>query len=143
MRIFLIGLSEGLARSLARYVSNDPRVALIGVVPSLALAGIMLPVAQSALVLVDWAALGAPPRDRLQALRLGRPGLRIVCVADEAEGYSAAASMAGADAVISLDRFAGELDFLLRMFFAGRFPISGGQSEQRHAAAHGQDGPSQ
>lgn len=38
MRLFLVGLSDGFARSLARYVSSDPRVALTGVAPSLAIA---------------------------------------------------------------------------------------------------------
>ncbi len=51
----------------------------------------------------------------------GFAGLRIVCVVDEAEPYLAAAVRAGADAVISKDGFAGELDFLLRIFFPERF----------------------
>lgn len=126
MRIFLIGLSEGLARSVARYVRSDPRIVLAGVAPSIALAGIMLPSGDSTLALVDWAALGGSAGDGFLALRQGRPGLRIACVADEAESYHSAAAQAGADAVISLDRFAGELDFLLRMFFAERFPTQGG-----------------
>jgi hypothetical protein len=120
VNIFLIGISEGLARSLARYVHSDSGVALTGVAPSLALAEIMLPDTPTAVALVDWSALGGSPRDSLRALRLGCPGLRIICVASEADAYSVAAAEAGADAVISLDRFAGELDFLLRMFFPGR-----------------------
>lgn len=143
VNIFLIGFSEGLARSLARYVHSDSSVALTGVAPSLALAEIMLPDTPAAVALVDWSALGVATTDSLRALRLGLPGLRIVCVASEADAYSAAAAQAGAEAVISLDRFAGELDFLLRLFFPGRFPTPGGQPERRYAATHGQDGPIQ
>lgn len=127
MRIFLVGLSEGFARSVARYVNGDPRVALTGVAPSLALAGIMLPVTQTALALIDWAALGASPTDSLQTLRLGRPGLRIVCVVSEAEAYSAESARVGADAVISKDEFAEELEALLQGYFGERGALCGGR----------------
>ena len=132
MRIFLIGVGEGLARSLARYLSSDPGVELSGVAPSLALAEIVLPAHGTSLALVDWSALGASPKDGLQALRRGRPELRIVCIASEPEAYSAAAAVAGADAVIARERFAIELEFLLRIFFPGRFP-AGAFEESRHA----------
>jgi DNA-binding NarL/FixJ family response regulator len=125
MRIFLIGLGEGLARSLARYLRSNPDVALTGVAPSLALAELMLPATRSALVLVDWAALGASPREGVRALRRDRPGLRIVCVVSESEAYGAVALEVGADAVIVLDRLAMELELLLRSFFPERIPAGG------------------
>jgi hypothetical protein len=114
MRIFLIGLSEGFARSLARYVRGDPRLVLAGVAPSIALADIMLSAVPAALALVDWAALGASPRDSLRVLRQGRSGLRIICVVDDHAAYRAVALAAGADAVTSADRLGEELDVLLR-----------------------------
>jgi DNA-binding NarL/FixJ family response regulator len=123
VRLFLVGLSEGFARSVARYVGGDPRIALTGVAPSLALAGMMLSATGSELALLDWSALGGSPRDSVQALRLGCPGLRIVCVANEAEAYRAAASQAGIDAVIPKDDLAGELESLLRGFFPERFRV--------------------
>lgn len=125
VRIFLVGLSEGFARSVARYVSSDARVALTGVAPSLALGLLLLHTARPDLAILDWPTLGGSPRDAVQALRLSRPGLRIVCVADEAEPYCAAAAHAGADAVISKDGFAGELESLLGSFFPERFRASG------------------
>ena len=126
MRIFLIGLSEGFARSLARFVGGDPRVALAGVAPTVALAGLMLPVTKPHLALIDWAALNALPRDALPLLRLARPGLRIVCVVNESEPYRNAAAQAGADAVISKAGFAAELESLLHGFLPGRFGACGG-----------------
>ena len=119
--LLLIGLSEDLARSLARYVSGDPRVALIGVAPSLALASMLAPRTQPDLALLDWATLSGSPPDAIRALRRNFPGLRIICVVNEAEPYVAPAARAGADAVVSKDRFAGELDYLLRLFFPERF----------------------
>jgi DNA-binding NarL/FixJ family response regulator len=129
VHLFLVGLSEGFARSLARYVSGDPRVALTGVAPSLALAGMLLPATQPDLALLDWSALGGSPGNAVQALRLARPGLRIVCVANEAEPYRAAAAQAGADAVISKNGFSEELELLLRAFFPERFGASAGRNE--------------
>ena len=128
MGLFLVGLSEGFARSLARYVSGDPRVALTGVAPSLALASMLLPKTQSDVVLLDWSALAGAANDTVRALRLSRPGLRVVCVAGEVDPYRDAAGQAGADAVISKDGFAAELESLLRGFFPDRFDISGGQN---------------
>ena len=125
MRIFLIGLSEGFARSVARYVSSDPHVALTGVVPSFALGLLLMQTARPDLAILDWPTLGGSPRDTVQALRLSRPDLRSVCVANEAELYCAAAAHAGADAVISKDGFAGGLESLLRNFFPERFGASG------------------
>ncbi len=129
VRLFLIGLSEGFVRSLARYISSDPRVALIGVAPSLALAGMLLPATQPDLALLDWSALGGSPGNAVQALRLARPGLRIVCIASEAEPYRAAAAQAGADAVISKSGFSVELELLLHDFFPERFATSGGRDD--------------
>jgi DNA-binding NarL/FixJ family response regulator len=126
---FLVGLSEDFARSLARYVGSDPRIALIGVAPSLALAGMLLPITRPDVALLDWAALNGAARGTVQALQLGRPSLRIVCVANEAEPYRAAASQAGADAVISKNRFAEELESLLRDFFPVRFGAPGDRNE--------------
>lgn len=130
MRIFLIGLGEGLARSVARYLSSDRGVALAGVAPSIALAELMLPGTRPTLALVDWSALGASPRHSLQALRRTTPRLRIVCVASEPEAYSSVAAVAGADAVIAYERFATEFEFLLRIFCPGR--VSAGGFEESH-----------
>ena len=74
LSLFLVGLSEGIARSLARYVSGDPRVALANVAPSLELAGMLLPITQPDVVLLDWAVLNGSPADALRLLRAGRPG---------------------------------------------------------------------
>lgn len=129
MRIFLVGLSEGFARSLARYVGGDPRLALAGVAPTLALAGLMLPATLPYLALIDWAALEALPRDALQLLRLACPGLRIVCVVNETEPYRDAAAQLGADAVISMDALAEELEPLLGSYFPDRFATNGANNE--------------
>ena len=129
MRVFLIGLSESLARSLARFVSGDRRVELTGVVPSLALASALLPTARPDLALLDWSALDGSPRDAVHMLRADRPGMRIACVASEGEPYRDAAVHAGADTVISKDRFAEELECLLRGFFPEPFAEIGGQNE--------------
>lgn len=129
MRLFLVGLSEGFSRSLVRYVSGDARLALTGVAPNLALAAMLLPQTQPTIALLDWAALNGSAPDAVRALRRGRPGLRLVCVVTEPDAYRAAAARAGADAVISKDRFAEELEPLLRSFFSGRFGASGGQYE--------------
>lgn len=125
MRIFLIGFDEGFARSLTRYVSSVNSVALVGAAPSLALAGIMLPNTRAALALVDWSVLGAFPRERFQALRFCHPGLRIVCVADEAAAYRTASLAAGADAVISKNSFAEEFELLLRGFQSAHGTVHG------------------
>lgn len=129
VRLFLVGLSEGFSRSLARYVRREARVALTGVAPSLALAAMLLPQTRPGLALLDWEALNGSTPDAVQALRLGRPGLRLVCVVNEPEAYRAAAARAGADAVISKDGFAEEFEPLLRGYFPERFGASGGQYE--------------
>ena len=129
VRIFLVGLSEGFARSLARYVGGDRRLVLTGVAPSLALAGMLLPATTADLALVDWAALAESTQDAVQALRLGCPGLRIVCVVDENQAYRAAAARVGADAVISKTGFAVELESLLHGFLPRRLGAYGGGHE--------------
>ena len=121
VRLFLVGLSEGFARALARYVSRDPRVTVTGVAPSLALANMLLPATRADVALLDWAALAGSSRDSVSALRRDPAGLRIVCVANEGEPYRAAAAQAGADAVIWKDRFAEEIEPMLRGFFPERF----------------------
>lgn len=113
MRIFLIGLSEGFARSMARYLGDDQRVVLAGVAPSVALADLMLSSTYASLALVDWSALGGTPRDSFRVLRRGRPSLRILCVVEEHAAYRAVALAAGADAVSSRDGFAEEFEILL------------------------------
>jgi DNA-binding NarL/FixJ family response regulator len=121
VRIFLVGLSEGLARSLARYVSSDPRVALVGVVPSLALASMLLTGTRPDLTVLDWTALNGSTPYAVSALRLDRPEMRIILATEETEPYREAAAAAGADAVIAKDTFAEELEPLLRRFFPERF----------------------
>ena len=71
--------------------------------------------------LLDWSAIDGCSRDTLQALRLACPGLRIACVASEPEPYRTAAARAGADAVVSKDALARDLESLLRGFFPERF----------------------
>lgn len=128
MRIFLIGLGDAFARSVARYVSADERIVLCGVVPDLALAGIMLPATKAALALVDWAALGAAPGPALRSLRASCPGLWIACVAHEAAGYREQALRAGANAVLSKENFADEIEALLKHFFATGNQLPEGQN---------------
>ena len=65
----------------------------------------------------------------MQALRLGRAGLRIVCTVQEREPYAAAAAQAGADAVISKQELAADLDPLLRSFYPERFGAVGVHNE--------------
>lgn len=126
MRIFLIGLSDAFARSVARYVRCDDRVVLCGVAPDLALAAIMLPATQAELALVDWAALGTAPRPGVLALRASCPGLHIVCVTDSDEYDSAVTQLAGVDAAISKTDFADELETLLCHVLDARDPPHGG-----------------
>lgn len=127
LRLFLVGLSEAFARSLARLVSRDSRLALAGAAPSLALADLLLPQIQPDLVLLDWQTLKREGPGAAQALRMGRPGLRIVCVVSEIDPYHAPALESHADAVISRDGLAGELESLLRGFFPERFGAAGGR----------------
>lgn len=125
MRIFLIGLSDGFARSVVRYLSADQRIELCGVAPDVALTGIMLPVSQAALALVDWSVFGAAPGPALRALRASCPGLWIACVVDQAEGYREQAFGAGANAVISQERFADEIEPLLMHIIGAGNPLRG------------------
>jgi DNA-binding NarL/FixJ family response regulator len=125
VRIFLVGLREGFCRSVARYVEGDPRVTLTGVVPSLALAGMLLPLVRPDLALLNWVELKNFQPDTMRTLRAGCPGLRIVFVTNEAEAYRAATAQAGADAAISQDRFAVELEALLPGLFSRRFASEG------------------
>ena len=133
VRVFLVGVAEGVARSLARYVSGDERIALTGVAPSLALAGLLLPATTADLLLIDWSAIDGAPGGTLQALRRACPGLRVVCLADEPEPYRASAVQAGADAVISKEGLAGGLEALLPVFFPARFAAPGDRHENRMA----------
>ena len=126
--LLLIGLSEGLARTLARYVSGNPRIVLIGVAPSIALASMLAPRNPPDLALLDWGTLFGSPPETISELRRRFPGLRIICVANEAEPYVTPAARAGADAVISKDSFAREFDFLLQLFFPERFGKPGGRN---------------
>lgn len=127
--IFLVGFDEGFARSIARYLGTDRSHALIGNAPDLSAAGTLLPLARPDLVLIDWATPEGVGRDAISALRAGRPALRIACVADEIEAYSAAATQAGADGVISKGGFAAELEALLLRLFPERFGTTGGRNE--------------
>lgn len=118
--LFLVGLNEGFARALARYVKGDPRLVLAGVAPSLALASLLLPGAEPDVALLDWAELNGAARETVQGLRRGRPALRIVCVVSDTEAYRDAALKADADAAISKNGFAEEIGPLLRGFFPER-----------------------
>lgn len=121
LRLVLVGSSEGFARSLARYLSGDARVALAGVAPGLVQAGRLFDLAAADLALLDWTALGGARRDTLHRLRAGRPGLRIAWVVSECEAYRDAAAQSGADAVVSADEFAADLESMLREFFPQRY----------------------
>lgn len=127
--LFLVGLKESFARSLARYVSDHSYVTLTGVAPSLSLATMLLPRTQADIALLDWAVLNGATRDTVQALQRDNFALCVVCVTNDAEAYRAAAMQAGADAVISKDGFAVELDLLLRGLFPDRFHASGRANE--------------
>lgn len=126
MRIFLFGLSDAFARSVARYVSADSRVVLCGVAADLALATIMLPATHADLALVDWARLGAAPGPGVVALRTSCQGLRIVSLTDSAEYDGGVAQLAGADAAITKTDFADELETLLCHFLDARDPVRRG-----------------
>lgn len=128
VRIFLIGLSEALARSVARYVSGDLRVILTGVAPSLELAGMLVPGTRADLAVLDWAVLNGSAPDAVNRLRHDRPELCIFLAANQSEPYRDAAALAGAEAVISKDAFAEEFEPLLRGFFPGRFGEPGGRN---------------
>ena len=124
VRVFLVGLSEGLARSIVRYVGDQPRVTLTGAAPSLALAHMLLPATRSDLAMLDWSALGQPANEAVQHLRRGCPELRIIGVINnDAHLYRATASQIGLDAVISAEDIAGQFESLLHDYFPQRFPI--------------------
>ena len=129
MHICLIGLSEGIARSVARYVDDNRGFVLCGVAPSLALAEFILPATRATLILLDWSVLAGSSKSGLQALRRGRPGLRIVGVVDDAACYRAAAIESGADAVIVKNALALELETLLHGFFSARSAACGACDE--------------
>ena len=119
MGIFLVGLSEAFARSLARYTSADRRVVLIGAAPSLALARMLVPATAPDVVLLLFPLLAGSSGELVQELRTALPGLRIVCVADDPQAYRSAAAQAGADAVISKCAFASDFDALLGNLYPG------------------------
>ena len=121
MHIFLIGLNKDFARSVARYVGTDERVVLCGVAPELAIAAIMLPATKAALVIVDWSVLGVAPDAGMQLLRASCKGVRIVCVMDHAKPYRDQALAAGADAVISQERFAAEFEQMLTQLDGSKY----------------------
>lgn len=127
--IFLVGISEGFARSLARYLGADQRFALTGAAPDVARAGALLSIARPDVVLLDWATLNGASREKVHALRAGRPELRIACAVSERGAYAAAAARAGADAIIATDRFGADLESALRSLFPDRFqgPNEGAQ----------------
>jgi DNA-binding NarL/FixJ family response regulator len=125
MRIFLIGLSDAFARSVVRYLGSDSRIELCGVAPDLVLGSMLLPATHAALALVDWSALGAVPGSGLRSLRAGCPGLWIACVVDQADAYREQAFGAGANAVISQERFSDEIEPLLMHIFGMGNPLRG------------------
>lgn len=125
LRIFLVGLSDAFARSVARYVSADERIVLCGVVPDLALAGIMLPATKAALALVDWAALGDAAGPALRSLRASCPGLWIASMVHDAAGYREQAFREGANAVLSKEGFADEIEPLLTHILASGNRVRG------------------
>lgn len=109
VRILLMGLTEGIVRSLARCLDGDPRYALTGAAPSIGVAVLLLPVARPHLALLDWAALHDSPTDAIRRLRAARPALHIACVGSEDSPYREAAAAAGANSFILRDRLGDEL----------------------------------
>lgn len=124
--LFLIGLNEGLARALERYLATDPRVVMLGAAPGFDAAAAPLALARPDLVLFDWAALKGSGREMIAALRAQRPEVRIACLVSERGAYATAAAQAGAHAAIAADRISNELEAALRDFiFPERFAAGG------------------
>jgi DNA-binding NarL/FixJ family response regulator len=121
VRMFLIGLQNGMARALGEYIGSDPRVALTGAAPSIEAALSLLPPTRPDIALLDWPAIAGASRESVAALRRCAPGLRIACTTEEPGIYADSASRFGADAVVSRRNLAVELDLLLRANFPGRY----------------------
>jgi len=128
VHLFLIGINERLCRSLARYLARNPSIALVGETSSVALAALLLPALHPDVVLLDWATLQRAAASGVQALRRGNPDLRIICVAKDREAYRAAATRAGADAMVSDDGFGDELEPVLQDFFPKRVRVPDGRT---------------
>lgn len=126
VRLFLIGVNESLCRSLARYLASNPSIALVGETSSVALAGLLLPAMQPHVVLLDWMTLQRAAGSAVQALRRGNPDLRIICLARDREAYRAAATRAGADAMVSDEGLDWELEPVLHGFFPNRVHLLDG-----------------
>lgn len=108
-RVLLVGLNEGLARSLSRCLQADPRFILAGTVCSLGLACILGPLTRPDLAVLDWAGLHDASPEGLRLLRTGYPGLRVACMGSEDGPYRAAAVRAGVDLFVARDRVYEEL----------------------------------
>jgi len=104
LRILLVGVNEGLARSLARCLHGDARFALKGAVPTLARALVLLRELHPDLAVIEWAELGPPAFAALSRLRTCCPGLCIACVGSGEGAYREAASLAGVDFFLCRDR---------------------------------------
>ena len=129
IRILLVGLSDGFARSASRYIEGDMRMLLTGIAPSLTLNEMLVSFTRPDVILLDWFTLHAAPVELIRTVRQTYPALRLVCLANEGEPYRAAAVSAGADALISTDTFAGELELLLGELFPERFIALQGENE--------------
>lgn len=115
LRILLIGFSYELARSIARYLAGEPRLALVGIAPSLDAAESLVPRCHPALALVDGSLL-RPAGSASAARRLNRIDARLrvlAVVSGPPEAYAAAAVDAGLEAVIARDQIAESLEELL------------------------------
>jgi len=124
VRVFLIGVNESFCRSLVRYLASNPSITLVGQASSLTLAALLLPAMHPDVALLDWTTLRRAARGAVQALRLGNPNLQIICVANDPDPYRAAATKAGADAMVSDEGFDGEFEPLLQRLFPERVRIS-------------------
>ena len=113
VRILLVGLDESLTRAVARYVSTDDRVTLVGAAPSLALARMLIPGLQPDLAVLDWRMLGVTSPDALKNLRADQAALCVVCVTEASDAYTAAAHAAGADATLAMEEFETQFEALL------------------------------
>ena len=120
VRVFLIGMGQKVAGALARYLSGDPRMALVGVARNPVAAQNQLSLTPTDLVLLEWSVLNGSPEDTVRSLRSARPGLVIIGVAADSEAYRSAAPRWGVDGVISSSRIAEELESMHRSFHTER-----------------------
>ncbi len=126
IRILLVGLSEGFSRSATRYIAGDMRMLMTGVAPGLAINTLLISFTQPDVVLIDRTTLTSEKETIIRQLRIAHPAMRLICVTTSDESYHDGTLLTCADALISADAFAGELENLIGNFFPERFvPVRG------------------